>query len=80
MIKQNESLMYLGPTIRGVVKHGAIFTGKIPGTLDEFRKKKPIINNLIVPLSELLEAKKALSEEGTIEHVAFKQLEEQEGE
>ena len=36
MTKKTESpVMYLGPTIRGVVKHGAVFSGGIPGRLEK---------------------------------------------
>ena len=42
MTKKTESpVMYLGPTIRGVVKHGAVFSGGIPGRLEKLTAKKP---------------------------------------
>ena len=51
MTKKTESpVMYLGPTIRGVVKHGAVFSGGIPGRLEKLTAKKPIMNHLIVQI------------------------------
>lgn len=75
MTKKNESpVMYLGPTIRGVVKHGAVFSGGIPGRLEKLAGKKPIINNLIVPLSGIVKAKTAIDTEGTVEAVAYDKI------
>lgn len=51
--KENKKVMYLGPTIRGVVKNGAVFEGGIPKNLEKIAGKKPIIQNLIVPLETL---------------------------
>lgn len=74
MIKENEKVMYIGPTIRGVVKHGAVFSGGIPGRLEKLAGKKPIINNLIVPLSDIVKAKTAIDTEGTVEAVAYDKI------
>lgn len=74
MIKNESTLIYLGPTIRGVAKHGASFYGGLPRNLEEFREKNPVIKNLIVPVSKITETTKAISVEGTIENIAFKKL------
>lgn len=76
MTKKNESpVMYLGPTIRGVVKHGAVFSGGIPGRLEKLAVKKPIINHLIVPLSDTVRVKTAIDTEGTLEAVSYDKIE-----
>lgn len=74
MIKNESTLIYLGPTIRGVAKHGASFCGGLPRSLEEFREKNPVINNLIVPVSKITETTKAISVEGTVENIAFRKL------
>ena len=51
MTEENKQVMYMGPTIRGVVRNGAVFSGGIPKSLEKMAEKKPIIKNLIVPLS-----------------------------
>ena len=71
MIDNKVKVMYMGPTIRGVVKSGAVFAGGIPANLEKVSKEKPIIKNLIVPLSSIVETKKALDTEGTVESVAY---------
>ena len=76
MTKKTESpVMYLGPTIRGVVKHGAVFSGGIPGRLEKLTAKKPIMNHLIVPRSDIVRAKTAIDTEGTVEAVSYDKIE-----
>ena len=58
MTEENKQVMYMGPTIRGVVRNGAVFSGGIPKSLEKMAEKKPIIKNLIVPLSEIVQVKK----------------------
>ncbi|MDD3662290.1 MAG: hypothetical protein PHT84_00285 [Candidatus Pacebacteria bacterium] len=74
MTKAEGKVMYLGPTIRGVVKNGDVFEGGIPKKLSKVSGKKPIVKNLIVPLSEIAEVKKAIDTEGTAEAVAFDRI------
>ncbi len=59
--------MYLGPTIRGVVKNGAVFEGGIRRILKKIAGKKPIIQNLIVPLENIVDVSKNIRVEGTAE-------------
>lgn len=74
MIKENERVMYVGPTIRGVVKSGAVFSDGIPKNLEKLAEKKPIIKNLIVPLSGIVQAKKDVDTEGTVAAVAYDRI------
>lgn len=76
MINKKElSVMYLGPTIRGVVKHGAVFSGGIPRRLEKLAGNKPIVNQLIIPLTDIVKVKNAIDTEGTVEAVAYDKIE-----
>lgn len=66
--------MYIGPSIRGVVKHGAAFSGGLPDRLEKLADAKPIIKNLIVPVSELADAIKHSNEEGSAVAVAYDRI------
>lgn len=68
--------MYIGPSIRGVVKHGAAFSGGLPARVQKLADAKPIINNLIVPVSDLADAIKHSNEEGTAVAVAYDRISE----
>jgi hypothetical protein len=69
-----EKVMYLGPTLRGVVRTGTVFEGGLPKNLSVLAEKKPIINNLIVPLADSVATKKAINTEGTAEAVAYDKI------
>ena len=75
MTKSESPVMYLGPTIRGVVKYGAVFSGGIPKRLEKLAGKKPIVKQLIVPLSDIVKTKTAIDNEGTVEAVAYDKIE-----
>lgn len=74
--KENKKVMYLGPTIRGVVKNGAVFEGGIPKNLEKIAGKKPIIQNLIVPLENIVDVSKNIRVEGTAEAISFDKIAE----
>lgn len=66
--------MYIGPTIPGIVRSNTIYMGELPNRLKELIGELPVINNLIVPIEALPEAKKALAEKGSVENVAYKRI------
>jgi hypothetical protein len=66
--------MYMGPTLRGVARNGSVFENGLPVNLSKLAEKKPIIKNLIVPLAEIVETKKAIDTEGTAEAVAYDKI------
>lgn len=66
--------MYIGPSIRGVVKHGAAFSGGLPARVEKLADAKPIIKNLIVPVSDLADAIKRSNEEGSAVAVAYDRI------
>lgn len=71
---KNEQVMYIGPTLRGVAKSGAVFSGGIPKKLEKLAAKKPIIKSLIVPISGIVQAKKDVDTEGTVAAVAYDRI------
>ena len=70
----NEQVMYIGPTLSVVAKRGAVFSGGIPKKLEKLAAKKPIIKNLIVPISGIVQAKKDVDTEGTVAAVAYDRI------
>ena len=78
MIEETEydykKVMYMGPTLRGVARNGSVFENGLPANLSKLAEKKPIIKNLIVPLAETVETKKAIDTEGTAEAVAYDKI------
>lgn len=66
--------MYIGPPVRGVVKHGATFSGGLPAGLEKLAAAKPVIKNLIVPVSEIPDAIRLSGEEGSAVAVAYDRI------
>ena len=66
--------IYIGPTIPGVVTNGTIFKDKLPEHVEEKAAENKNIARLIIPVSDVLEAKKRLNVEGSVEHTAYKNI------
>lgn len=66
-----SAVMYIGPTVRGVVRHGDTFSGGIPGRLETLAESRPIVRDLIVPLSGAVEAEKDARTEGMALAIAY---------
>lgn len=71
MTDAKETSMYIGPTVRGVVRHGATFSGGIPSRIEKLAAAMPIMRNLIVPLSTLESAMRETNTEGAARAVAY---------
>lgn len=66
--------IYIGPTIPGVVTNGTIFKDKLPEHVEEKAAENKNIARLIIPVSDVLEAKKMLNVEGSVEYTAYKNI------
>lgn len=67
--------MYIGPSIPGIVKYGTVFIGDLPKELTEKAAEVGSINNLVIPIDRITDAKKALSEPGSVENVSYSRVE-----
>ena len=62
--KAQGNLMYLGPTITGVVRHSTVFQGGVlPQKVNECVEKFPIMRKLFVSLEEIPNATRELKKE-----------------
>lgn len=60
--KKQEDLMYLGPTIAGVVRHSTVFkNGNFPPRVKQCLEEYPMMKRLFVPLGQLQAAVKELN-------------------
>lgn len=72
--KPEKSVVYCGPSIRGVVRQYTVFTGDIPELLAGFIKEHPVANALIVPTERFAEVRSKVETAGTAEAILFKQI------
>lgn len=62
---QGGTVMYLGPSIKGVAATGTVYNNGLPKGLEEEVGKQPLLKELIIPLGGIAEAQKALKEKGS---------------
>ena len=60
---KRETVMYIGPTVRGVVINGTLFKdGKLPVLVKKRTEEMPVLQSLFVPVSKLAEAQRELKD------------------
>lgn len=74
--KTIEQVIYVGPTIKNVVKQHTVYTNGLPAILEEKAKELPAIKKLVVPVSKLMEVRKQLEQTGTAYSVFYAQVKE----
>lgn len=62
---QKAAVVYIGPSIKGVVSTGTVYNNGLPELLIKKAVEQPVLNSLIVPVSKLSEAKRELSVSGS---------------
>lgn len=73
--KRADNLMYLGPTITGVVRHSTVFkNGVLPQKVKECAEQFSIMNKLFVSMEELPNASKELKKEQSALKTIYSQV------
>lgn len=71
-----NTVVYIGPTIPGVVTGNRIFSNGINKELKEEVDKMPTIGNLIVPISGLAKARNQLSKKDTPMNICYEKVQQ----
>lgn len=73
--KAQGNLMYLGPTITGVVRHSTVFKdGVLPQKVNECVEQFPIMNKLFVAMEDLPAAARELEKEQSALKAIYSQV------
>lgn len=67
-----ETLVYCGPTVRGVAKQFTVYADKLPAALVTFLAKHPAAQSLCVPLDEFAETRKGLNTKGSVQEMLYR--------
>lgn len=59
-MKNNSSVIYVGPSLEPIVREGSVFQNGYPLKLQELIKAHPFLEELLVPVDSLAETKKAI--------------------
>ena len=68
------TVMYLGPEIRGVVKHKQVFSYNAEDVITEAIEREPLSKYLFVDMNDIVNKKRELEEPGSLMNVAFKKI------
>lgn len=72
--KRNGNLIYLGPTITGVIRHSTVLkNGIFPQKVNICAEKFPAMERLFVPVEQMASAVKELSKEQSVLKTIFVQ-------
>lgn len=63
--QDSRILVYLGPSVFGVVQNGASFRGGLPPKVQALAEARPILKELFIPAAELAKAQKELRKSGS---------------
>lgn len=66
--------IYCGPTMKHVIKEGDTFTNGIPKAVSELVNENHLVKQLLVPIDRLIETKRKLKEEGSVENITYQTL------
>lgn len=63
--RQAGTVMYVGPTIKGVAVNGTLYRNGLPEALEAEAARQPAIRSLVVPVGELAAAQRELAVPGS---------------
>lgn len=75
-VAKEQRLIYCGPNIGFKATKDTTYIGGIPKMLDQEIKDCKEIKNLFVPIEKYSETKQKIKEEGTIESISYKIVQE----
>jgi hypothetical protein len=71
---KNDSVVYCGPSIKGVAQQFTTYTNGLPKKLKQYSESNNSFKRLIVPINRLVETKKNILIQGTIENLSFNKI------
>lgn len=69
-----QQLIYIGPTIKGVVVENTILKNGVPEELEKKMQEVPAMKSLLVKVDDLAKTKVAVNREGSAENMCYKKV------
>lgn len=66
--EKHRTVVYIGPAFHGLASYSVFAKGRYPFPVQELIKERPHIVDLMVPISELQNARKNIKKQGHILH------------
>ncbi|MBE5910888.1 MAG: hypothetical protein E7276_06980 [Pseudobutyrivibrio sp.] len=71
-------IMYLGPELKGVVRHNQIFSYNPEDVIEKACQRNPLAKHLFVDMEDIVAKKKELHTEGSLLNLTFRKILKQE--
>lgn len=71
-------IMYLGPNLKGIVRHNQIFTYHPKEVIEEACRISPLARHLFVNMDDIVTSKNELRTEGSFLNLAYQKVRKQE--
>lgn len=73
-VKKAVPVVYIGPTLKGVVRNGTVFSNGLTKELDEECKKNPLLLKMIVNVTDLAKSKHEVNSPGSVLNILYKTI------
>ena len=73
-VEKKETVIYIGPTISGVITRNTILNNGPTKSLKELLGKVPVLKEMLVPVEKLSEAMNSITVEGSAMNNCYKQV------
>ena len=67
--------MYIGPNLKGIVRHNQIFTYKPEKIIEQACELNKLAGNMFIPIDKIVESKKELRTLGSFLNIAYEKIE-----
>ena len=69
-----KTVMYVGPTIQGVVRKNTVFNNGLPKAFVELQASIPIISNLVIEIDDVAKARRESENPASVLSVAYRKV------
>lgn len=74
---KSAAVIYVGPSVRRVAAKNTVYSNGLTPMLKKFCEKYPVAKTLIVPVSELAEARAQLKESTSALRICYEEIEKE---
>ena len=73
-VKEKQTVVYIGPDIKNVVKKNTIFNNGITKGLQKKIEETPLLGGLLIPVDQLSDANIQLSKKGSVLNTLYERV------
>lgn len=74
IVEKPQTVVYCGPSIKGIANQYAIFSNGLPGAVNELSESLKPVRRMIVPIAQLAYTRNAIMQPGTVENSSYNEI------